>query len=247
MLTAAKTLVLAPHPDDAAFSLGGLILGRRLPGPIAIITLFGRSIYARGRFHHDDVVVTAMRRKEDEAWAHDANTDLIWLDAPEAALRVGPSFQAVFGPADHGHDAVLSVAQSVMACINAASPSLIVAPLGIGGHCDHVVTCELARTIARDRKMLTVFYEELPYAYEASAEDIALATTHALSDPIPVIITLRPGELDAKCRSLSAYATQVEESVLRSIRGQSLTLHAFNGGERLWIEAADRGAVDLFT
>lgn len=247
MLTATRTLVLAPHPDDAAFSLGGLILGRRLPGPIAIITLFGRSNYARGRFHDHSAAVTALRRAEDEAWARDAGASLVWLDAPEAALRLGSTFQTVFGPADHGHEAVIRVAESLKACIEAASPSLMFAPLGIGGHCDHVVTRVLAKGIARDRNMFTAFYEDLPYAYEASAQEITAATTDALAEPFPVLASFHPGELDAKCQSLSTYATQLDESVTDAVQGHGLALNAIDGGERLWIEAADRSTADFFT
>ena len=246
-MTVAKTLVLAPHSDDAAFSVGGLIVGRHLPGAVTVLTLFGRSNYSHGRFHKDFAKITEIRRKEDEAWTGAANTGLIWLDAPEAALRLGSNFQAIFGPADHMHQAVRGAEEAVKAFAKTEPHTLIIAPLAIGGHCDHVVTRDIAKSIARDQKILTVFYEELPYAYEAAAEDIAEAAKNALSDPIPIVVGFRPDELDAKCSSLSMYSTQIENSVLHAVRQQSLSLNALHGGERIWIDAADYRAVEIFT
>ena len=247
MLKPAKTLVLAPHPDDAAFSVGGHILGRHLPAPITIVTLFGRSNYARGHFQTDAVSVTALRRAEDEAWARDANAGLVWLNAPEAALRVGSTFQAVFGHADHEHEAVNSAAENLASYIEEVSPRLIVSPLGIGGHCDHVVTCEMAKEIARKNNIPIAFYEELPYAFEASEDEIVSAAARALSDPLRTIKKLRPGELDAKCSSLSRYESQIDESVINAVRGHGLALNDVNGGECFWVEANYSGMDVVFS
>lgn len=235
------TLVLAPHPDDAAFSLGGAILGRQLPAPVTVVTLFGRSNYAGGQFHPDADCVTALRQAEDEQWARSAGVRLVYLDRPEAALRTGSSFDDVFGPPDFDHLAIRETAETIRALVIEEKPRLLLAPLAIGSHCDHVIVRELVKSFSREADIVTAFYEDLPYADEASSEEIARAVSEALPDPWPLVLPLRAGMLDRKCDSLPVYASQIEDAVLHAVRRHSLGLGHADGAERLWFAAADSG------
>lgn len=233
------SLILAPHPDDAAFSLGGAILGRHVPWPISIVTLFGRSNYAMGQFNSDVERVSALRRSEDEMWARGAKLQLFSLGYPEAALRCGSSFAHVFGSPDLDGSVAQNVALNIESLVDISTPHLLAAPLGIGHHCDHVIAREVAKNIVRDRSIVAAFYEDLPYARHTAKEDIDAAVSEALRDPLSIDLRLRSGELDAKCASLFNYATQIDEAIVRAVHDHSLSLAYPHGAERLWLSAAD--------
>src|SRR5438132_3690386 len=84
-------VVISPHADDAAYSIGGFIQKSILKSQIHIVTLFGRSNFLRKTgFESDWRSVTTLRRREDTAFATRVGLELTYFDFPEAGLRVGP-------------------------------------------------------------------------------------------------------------------------------------------------------------
>lgn len=219
------TLLLSPHADDAAFSLGGAIAAGLLPRPITLLTVFGRSTFSQATGPHGDVdAVTQQRRAEDEAYARRHGLQWIWLEHDDAVVRLG--WDAIFrGDAprpDHTH-AIIAAAREVGA-------ALVLAPLGLGNHVDHRLLRDLAIEMTHTEGL--AFYEDLPYAATLSPNRIA---THVQAfDPAlqPIELPLDPAALEAKRADVETYASQVDFRIRRSLRR-----HARTGRERLWSRA----------
>ena len=82
-----STVVISPHSDDAAYSVGGAILTGFFPRPLLIFTPFTLSIsggYIQGE--HDMRKVTALRTAEDDAFAKEVGARLLRSGLPEAGL-----------------------------------------------------------------------------------------------------------------------------------------------------------------
>jgi LmbE family N-acetylglucosaminyl deacetylase len=81
------TLIISPHSDDIAFSIGGALLSHFFPEPLMMVTVFTRSIsadYFDGP--HDEKTITAQRESEDRAYAGRIGSGMVRLGLPEATL-----------------------------------------------------------------------------------------------------------------------------------------------------------------
>ena len=81
------TLIISPHSDDIAFSIGGTLLSHFFPEPLMIVTVFTRSIsadYFDGP--RNEKTITAQRGAEDRAYAARVGSGMVRLGLPEATL-----------------------------------------------------------------------------------------------------------------------------------------------------------------
>lgn len=176
---AVSTLVvLSPHLDDAVLSCGGLIAHAHQQGAdVLVVTAFnGRAtppVSEPARKYHsrcglpDDLAMTRREGEDDLALGVvGARTQRLFL--PEALYRKRedgrPMYegdQGIFLPEGHPtNEATTDVEQGIAEQVADASPDLILAPLGIGGHVDHVLVSQAARRLAGD----VLYYEDMPYA-----------------------------------------------------------------------------------
>lgn len=228
-------LIVSPHPDDAAFSLGGLI--EDLDCGVAIATLFGRSNHALPSGFTDDWErVTRLRRAEDERFCRARGIGLDYWNEPEAGLRWGAHYDAVFAaPGEESASLTAdqplreAAADRLASLIAERRPLLVALPAGLGGHRDHLVARAAGESAAARRGVPIAYYEDLPYA-AALGEDAlrravrgsgpALALSH-----FPIERTLA-----AKLDGMRCYASQVDAEVLEQTRA-----HA-----RRWAEPCER-------
>lgn len=162
--------VLSPHLDDAVFSLGcWLRRWTELDLSISVLNFYTVSSYAP--WVSSPAAIAARRRYEDRQALRAVSpqiavTNLDLLDAP---LRLGSAVSAVM------QQDVAAVRQVDVDHLQAhlrpiRSPSLVVAPLGLGGHIDHLTVREAARRSLPEH--LLAFYEDLPYAAWASLDEV---------------------------------------------------------------------------
>jgi LmbE family N-acetylglucosaminyl deacetylase len=170
-------MILSPHLDDAVLSCGGLIADTHRHGVDSlVITVFnGRPTLPVSspakRFHArcglaDDHAM-AQRECEDDEALDIVGASTRRLDLLEALYRKGsdgePRYdtdQAIFQPpAQPIEEEVAAVAERIAAQVAVADPDLVLAPLGIGGHIDHLLVSQAARQL--DRNVL--HYEDVPY------------------------------------------------------------------------------------
>jgi LmbE family N-acetylglucosaminyl deacetylase len=209
------TTILSPHPDDAAFSLGGAVAQGYFPAPVSLVTLFGRSAYSKqDGFAGDPEAVTRRRRREDETFASRFGLALSFFELPEAALRGEPLFvshplEPLATPA--GLEEALSQA------LNDLRPDRLLLPLGLGGHRDHLLTRRAALPLARRRGLDYAYYEDLPYAAWVSPRRLRrhLGTVEAALVPEEIPLG---SHREAKLRSLHLYPSQVGWRELLSVR-----------------------------
>jgi len=235
-----RTVVFSAHADDAALSCGGGLLLGVHPGPYALVTAFSESDFAPGlpnRLTREEV--TRRRRAEDAAFCERIGASGVRLGLPEPPLRGYDRFSSIF---DAGADPLRdSLFPKVRELVDAAAglfpeAELLLAPLGLGHHIDHLLVREAVREAARDRSLPPAFYEDLPYASEYTTDEIrdfALAVDGGL----------RPRDFDlsevmeAKLRLIEIYASQEVPHFVRSVlaHGRRLAEPGPGWKERLWI------------
>jgi LmbE family N-acetylglucosaminyl deacetylase len=200
-----------------------------------VVTVFGRTNFLGGAgFQPDWHAVTVVREAEDRAFSARVGTDLSHWHFPEAALRLGPSADDIFDGSPY-RDVVIPRGLRHRLCevTRRFRPACIVAPLGLGGHADHLVISRVAAEVARACKTKLIYYEDLPYAARLGGRRIRRHAKTLNTACQPVCVRLGPA-LAAKMRAIRLYRTQITRETLTLIRHHALRLHP-DGAERLWI------------
>jgi hypothetical protein len=152
------------------------------------------------------------------------------LDAP---LRLGIEFAAICRPEIRAR--AKYVEPEIAAFIRTqVLHGPLVAPLGLGGHVDHVAVTEAAITAGLQRRKLA-FYEDLPYAMWTSGEALRQRIDEVetkLGGRLKPVIIRQKYSVRHKQRAAAAYRSQITEEEARSIARFS---QRYGGGERLWI------------
>ncbi len=154
--------VLSPHRDDAVFSLGGWMrLWTQAGIPVRVLNFFTRSGYAPWLADGGDV---SERRAYEDRQALRAVSPHVMargFDLFDAPLRLKWPVRAVMGQSaeilderdvEHVRGLLRRIARS----------SVVIAPLGLGGHIDHLTVRQAALASIPGWKL--AFYEDLPYA-----------------------------------------------------------------------------------
>lgn len=223
-MSSVGTLILSPHSDDAVLSLGAAIAAGSLPQPVTVATVFGRSSFTQDTGPSGDIErVTAVRRAEDEAYASRRGLKLAWLNQDEALLRLG--WHSIF----RGREPQPPALDVIRAALRSLDTALVIAPLGLGHHADHIALATIARDVAAGRPL--AYYEDLPYAAKLSRR--ALTAGIARVDPALIAFDLRatPPDFETKLADVASYASQIAPWMLRALRR-----HARGGVERVWAD-----------
>jgi LmbE family N-acetylglucosaminyl deacetylase len=239
---------LSPHLDDAVLSCGGQIHRRAAAGEAVLVVTVGAAdeppppwsdlATTLHRAWGGAAGVVARRRREDRAACRVLGADALHLGLPEAIYRrrgedgapFYPTLRSLFGavaPEDAGF------AEAIVGELRRRLPAWgeLVAPLGVGGHVDHVLTRRAAELLGSGAPLL---YEEFPYA----ARLRWAGGTRRLAGPGAGarVVPLDAADLQARYRAILAYESQVRP-LFRSperLRGR-LERHVRRvGGERLW-------------
>jgi LmbE family N-acetylglucosaminyl deacetylase len=255
-----KITVVSPHRGDAAFALGLAIETWLAEGhAVEVVNCFTRSEFApysdAGSLHPNDRMsfVTAVRKREDEAWRKlygAAKLTLTDLNLKDAPLRLHCRPEEVFGRVADVSEKVVS---KIRRAVELSGAGAVVLPLGLGGHVDHVS----ARDAAMPTEVSAVplaFYEELPEAASAGGEGALAAAMSQL--PVTVQAELQPafasgvggveaanGDVVARRRRVAwCYDSQIDESATTEI---AEFCRRYDGRERLWANAAWRADAAL--
>lgn len=242
-----NVLLVSPHRDDAAFSLGLAVEGWLAAGhTVQVLNCFTQSDYApfsdAESLHPNDRVsfVSAVRRREDAAWnkllgGRVRFHDLDLLDAPlrlhctpdeVAALEIRP-----------GDRAVARVAGAVAKLTRQATPDnmAVLAPMAVGAHIDHRVTLQAVVEAFAGRELPLAFYEDLPYAGRPGEAERLAAYAETTGLALTPCYASEPGDSAAaiarKERMTECYDSQVDSEVARSI---AMFSARYEGRERIW-------------
>ncbi len=247
-----KIVVVSPHRDDAAFSVG-LALDAWLAGghSVEVMNVFTRSAYApysdAESLHSNDRLsyVTALRAREDLAWTklYRGALSLADLRLKDAPLRFRCSADEVLGRPVSPSDKAFAVLQKGL---SRSAGHAFVLPLALGRHVDHVTASEAAVRAAG--QLPCAFYEDLPYAarpdtadeIEAEVGSAVVDAAALLGEPLqPVFAAQEAGDASASVarkRSFAlCYDSQIDDNVVEQIAGFATR---YGGRERMWANAA---------
>jgi LmbE family N-acetylglucosaminyl deacetylase len=172
-------LYLSPHGDDVALSCPGRIRGERVRGQsVLVLGLFeSRAAEAAAPGAPRDLPGTLARLGADYAVAG--------LPPARRRQRGAVAFDSLSFGGFPDHDAWLTRSVKLLADIGPRiRPRHLYAPLGVGGHIDHRLTCEAAlRAFADEPGRNLFFYEERPEAFVPGAVRIRLGLLGARLPP----------------------------------------------------------------
>lgn len=165
-------LVLSPHLDDAAFSAGPLLAEISGRAKVIVATAFTKSVLPAVGFAlacqldkglSADVDYMACRRGEDIAWSSLIGATAVHGDFAEAPHRGYQSAKELFCSVLATDRAEEELVSWLSTLAEDFKPELVLCPIGIGHHVDHVLLRQAARKQIASKFPL-FFYKDLPYA-----------------------------------------------------------------------------------
>lgn len=160
-----KWLVLAPHLDDAALSVGGVLLQRSNNVELVISSFTSTYRYSDSILCGNIGAVTRLRHQEEELFCNMVGARKVDGGLDDADIRVD-GIEPFRLPTAHELDLHRDLADRLF---HKEKPDRIYAPMGVGGHADHVslhaAIIELIAAWRSTNPAVRVFiYEDLPYA-----------------------------------------------------------------------------------
>ncbi|RME88694.1 MAG: PIG-L family deacetylase [Anaerolineae bacterium] len=237
-----RWIYISPHLDDAVLSCGGLIWEQRRAGtPVEIWTLtagypsaepysgLARALHAQWGFASAREAVQA-RRREDRLAAQRLGAVTRHFDFLDCIYRLDGRgrhlYEDVFVP-PHPEDTDLPTKITKALTPYLGREDVLVSPLAIGGHVDHVL---VRRAVERLRRSVW-YYADIPYLL-AHPESLPTVTSDMSEERFRVSGT----GLRAWQEGIAAYASQIavlfeSEALMRE------AIHRYwseYGGVRLW-------------
>jgi LmbE family N-acetylglucosaminyl deacetylase len=207
-----RALALSPHLDDAVFSAGGVLARLAQSGwDVTVATIFTATVPAPTGFAlacqtdkglPPDADYMAIRRAEDLSACAALGAGAVHLPLREAPHRGYGSAAALFEPPRADDAAEQEAREAVAPLLRDLRPDLLLAPQGIGGHVDHVITVRALRRLASPAPIL--WWRDFPYTNRADTPRRPFEDTLAL---LPE--TELPTDPAAKHAACAAYATQL--------------------------------------
>jgi LmbE family N-acetylglucosaminyl deacetylase len=232
-----RIIVISPHADDAAYSIGGLIRKSIFRSRIQIVTLFGRSNFLRASgFETNWRAVTALRKREDAAFAARIGAQLTYLQYPEAALRIGTSPENLFTIAESPRVEIPgNLTSRLTKVLDRLRPVCLFAPLAVGYHRDHLIARQIAAKEAVRRKLPIIYYEDLPYAGRLSRHRLI---SHAKSVDHRLRARYVHIDLSGKLNNLTVYRSQVGPPEMQIVAQHATRMRDGQPFERIWFAAS---------
>ncbi|MCL4198874.1 MAG: PIG-L family deacetylase [Phycisphaerales bacterium] len=238
-----RTLLLSPHFDDIAFSIGGLLDRRPAAlGHCILVTLFSRSDYLPGRDEDgDEHYATMTRVAEDESFAVAVGVETRHGGLPEGRLCGFDSIAALFDGREIQNDKRLTTLKKIVAeLVREHRPDAVFTPIGIGGHIEHRLTRAAAEASVGSPHL--VYYEDLPYAgAEENAEDMDRLFARLPQACRGVLVPIH--SLQRKLELARTYASQVVGHETEAIARRALAFHESRACERIWIQDENLGGL----
>jgi LmbE family N-acetylglucosaminyl deacetylase len=209
-------VVVAPHPDDAVLALGAALAG----STASVVTVFSDETWTRLPYYAErPELARATLVAEDVAALGGLGVPGDYLGYVDAADRPAWSDGFLCDDVARVRAAEPDLLRRLTAELGArlAGAPLAVAPLGVGGHVDHLLCREAVRDLhAAGRVGDVAFYADMPYAALALG-----GRTAALPDVgLPLAewtVAATPERLAAKAAVLSCYRLQVAAPVARRV------------------------------
>lgn len=229
-----RILMLSPHADDVAYSIGGIVARLSTRADLRLMTIFGHSGWAlpQASCEKSADAISAEREREDRAYCTRWQIDYDLLSCPDSFVMgydkaTELSIAATDDPRTEG---VVNLIRNAVEC---QVPQVVFAPCGLGGHVDHQIVRIAADALDH---VEVLYYEDVPYSSSLPLPELErqLAVeglTPAMTADIEVV-------LESKCEDMWGYRSQTSVSTIAE-----MLLHASRVGtgtgtaryaERLW-------------
>lgn len=231
-----KNVILSPHPDDIALSMGGTLSKlAQNQCEILLISFFDRGNYLReksGTFEQ----VTYIRTSEDLQFAKRLQIPRISFSYPDATARQYPSIKSIFQRSNGKDDTffykVLSDLKSFLSYLS-CKEYLIWCPLALGNHIDHLIVRDAVReTIGQDQ--LVLFYEDLPYACDFSFEQID-SFASSLGAKSFIVNRIINNSIANKLLLVGIYKSQIGQMEIDAVKMHAIRVGDKTPAERFWV------------
>lgn len=217
-------VIVSPHMDDAALSMGGGILQN--DSKVKIITLFGSNWTLDG-ISPDSDRITKIRIAEEQSFIKKVKAEFIFCNLPEATMR---GYSDWTMKCDLHKDRELL--EEIIAIINknTESEDEVYLPAAVGEHIDHTLVFESIKFLHNKNLRL---YEDLPYAtYGGTTERInKIKKTYQIIEHLINITDV----IDEKLSCLKIYKSQLTQEDIGSVKKYAHNIeNDENFYERLW-------------
>lgn len=231
-----RTILISPHSDDIAYSLGGALLENYFEKPAIMITVFTRSSFSPRLKLTDPEEITRIRSLEDIEYTKKICIEFSSFHYPEAPLRGKTSHKDIFENSDPLSDPIYrEVYQSLLKLIKSFPDTLVVCPMSLGNNIDHILVFEACSSICQENNIRISYYEDVPYVALLSLKQIenkALEINPKLK-PININVT---STFHGKLSNLKLYKTQIGRNVPKGVFTHAARLGVKNEEiiETLW-------------
>jgi LmbE family N-acetylglucosaminyl deacetylase len=232
-------IYLSPHLDDAIYSCGGIIYSQIQIGdrveiwslftsdpPKHGLTQFALELHSRWGGESNPYQI---RRNEDQeacgcvgaGWRHLNYPDCIYRHYPETGQAVILSAQDLSKP---GKPFESKLSETITAQLKKEIPpdSIIIAPMGVGNHVDHILVKEVANKLPN----LTFYYSDFPYSGKISLTSELSIPAGALSRKFEV----PPAAMEKWKQAANCYQSQLS-SFWKSSEDLERALDSYSGSK----------------
>ena len=235
-MTSSELLIISPHLDDAALSLGGMILQN--PG-CRVLDLFNTAWSVDDQLNAQGVAkITATNLDEETRVMKALKASFTFKALPEALDR-DPSMSWC-APIDleRDHEVQLAAAFAIASEIQGAQHIFI--PMAVGEHTDHILVHDLANLVLNSGKRVSL-YEDLPYATYNDDDNNFSRRLRRVSKIFSLqseVIDITD-QLEQKLKVLENYKSQLNNDHIRRVQQHALGLaadatHSTKACERVW-------------
>jgi LmbE family N-acetylglucosaminyl deacetylase len=221
-----KTILLSPHSDDIAYSIGGLLALGFFEKPIKIITIFGETNISPYIKLESTEKVSKIRNLEDSAFADSVGAEIQYLHFSDFVLRKYKDPHLYKDYRFNSDPLFIEIYDLISNIRSIYSDALLVSPMGIMYHPDHNIVAEVCAKLIRENKKIA-FYEDIPYSSKWTLKKIKERAN--LLNP-----NLQPNKIDIttvfenKKENLKLYKSQLCENEINP----RIKLHAARLGFR---------------
>lgn len=239
-------VIFSPHLDDGILSSGGRIFELVQAGwRVTLATVFTADEPVeppsplakdlRRWWKLPAGKVMEQRRKEDESAARRLGCEVRHLGFPEAPYRTSPEGIPLYADLQSLYRAPAREDRMLLEEISEAlrefsEADLLLAPLGVGGHVDHLLVRQAAEAVFSD----LWYYEEFPYLeWKRGALSEALGSESLWEHHV---LVLDPTAMTARLEAIAEYRSQVP-AMFRNLARLGRQLRRSlrrTGGERLF-------------